>query len=140
MLCPKGLDRYKVAATGCWLWQGPLSPNGYGRIGKEYAHRAMYEILIGPIPHRMTIDHLCRVRPCVNPDHMEIVTRGANVLRGVGLSAMEARQTHCIRGHSLTVHAYRPRTRPNRRVCLLCQRIRCNERRARIRATGKRPT
>jgi len=101
MTCPKGLDRYKVVPDGCWLWQGPLSPNGYGRTSKWYAHRAMYEILMGPIPPRLVIDHLCRVRRCVNPDHMEVVTRGENVLRGETVSARAARQTHCKRGHLL---------------------------------------
>lgn len=139
MQCPKGLDRYKVAPDGCWLWQGCLSQNGYGRINKDYAHRAMYEILMGPIPSRMVIDHLCRVRHCVNPDHMEIVTRGENILRGVGHGAREARQTHCKRGH-LLIREVRCVTRPNRRICMPCQRLRTNTRRARLRAEGKKIT
>lgn len=100
MNCPKGLDRYQVADSGCWIWQGAISPNGYGRCGGNlYVHRVMYELLIGPIPKDLEIDHLCRNRGCINPDHMEPVTRRENMRRGMGLSGINSRKTHCIHGH-----------------------------------------
>jgi len=92
--------------SGCFLWTGNLNRNGYGRYylgGKKYimAHRFAYERQRGAIPVGLTIDHLCRVRCCVNPIHMEAVTNKVNVLRGVGRIARQARQTLCHRGHPL---------------------------------------
>lgn len=71
--------------------------------GKDVlVHRKVYELLVGPIPDGMTIDHLCRNRKCCNPDHLEVVTMRENVLRGTGPTAEKYRQTHCIRGHLLS--------------------------------------
>ncbi len=67
----------------CWLWRGRVAPNGYGTIGKEYAHRVSYERARGPIPPGMELDHLCRVRGCVNPNHLEVVTKSENAKRGL---------------------------------------------------------
>ena len=71
---------------GCWLWQGALNHKGYGSFharGKSYyPHRWSYEYHKGPIPDGMVIDHLCRVRHCVNPEHLEAVTLGENTIRG----------------------------------------------------------
>lgn len=73
-------------STGCWIWQRGKSSTGYGMVnhgGRVVgAHRMYYELLVGPIPNGLEIDHLCRVRACVNPDHMEPVTRAENVRRG----------------------------------------------------------
>ena len=95
--------------TGCWLWQGARNKrSGYGSVADPvkgssgYAHRFAYRELVGPIPEGLVIDHLCRVRHCVNPDHMEPVTSGENVLRGISPAAMQKRQTHCIHGHEFT--------------------------------------
>ena len=72
--------------SGCWLYLGALQPNGYARItfnGKTArAHRVSYLIFRGEIPDGLEIDHLCRVRCCVNPDHLEVVSRSINVRRG----------------------------------------------------------
>lgn len=97
----------KVAKTdSCWLWFGKKSIWGYGRLnssGKRVAaHRVSYEIHKGRIPDGLTIDHLCRVRLCVNPSHLEAVTSKVNLLRGEGACAKNARKTHCIRGHEYT--------------------------------------
>jgi hypothetical protein len=71
--------------TPCWIWGLALNPNGYGHIEREGrhhgAHRWVYEQIVGPIPAGMTIDHLCRNKPCVNPDHLEPVTHAENLRR-----------------------------------------------------------
>ena len=90
----------------CWLWTGTKTSGGYGRIlrgSKEmYAHRYSYEHFIGPIPDGLVIDHLCRVRHCVNPSHLEVVTLGENTRRGVGIgngARFQKNKTHCPKGH-----------------------------------------
>lgn len=92
--------------TGCWLWLGSLNHNGYGTGsmgGESYrAHRLSHELFKGPIPEYMQIDHLCRVRCCVNHEHLEAVPQRENNRRSLSLTAMQARQTHCIRGHEFT--------------------------------------
>jgi uncharacterized protein (DUF433 family) len=74
-------------STGCWEWQGPLNRQGYGSLSahrkKAAVHRVAYEHLVGPIASGMVIDHLCRVRDCTNPDHLEPVTPAENVRRGL---------------------------------------------------------
>jgi hypothetical protein len=80
----KGLHRYRVdEATGCWLWTGPINPAGYGSLPRGGgAHRAMWIAHRGAIASGLHIDHLCRCRACVNPEHMELVTCGENTRRG----------------------------------------------------------
>ena len=71
--------------TNCWLWQGYVSKVGYGYLGlqKERAiHRIVYKLLSKSIPHSLVIDHLCRIKHCVNPQHMELVTSQENLKRG----------------------------------------------------------
>lgn len=91
---------------GCWTWTGKVSAAGYGRVtihGKEVmAHRFAYELWRGPIPSEMTIDHACRNRRCVNPDHLRPMTLAQNVMIGEGICARNARKTECKRGHRLT--------------------------------------
>lgn len=94
----------KVDCGGCWMWVGAATRQGYGQINVQgrmaYAHRVSYEMAVGPIPVGLQIDHLCRNRRCVNPDHLEPVTRRENILRGDGITARNARKTHCAKGHS----------------------------------------
>lgn len=90
----------------CWEWAGAHTAAGYTcfSIGRKSmtAHRFAYELLVGPIPEGLQLDHLCRNRGCVRPSHMEPVTIRENVLRGVGFTARYARATHCIHGHEFT--------------------------------------
>lgn len=93
--------------TPCMVWRWARGKNGYGTIsckGKpKYAHRASYEAFRGPIPEGFQIDHLCKVVGCVNPEHLEAVTPRENTLRSNSLSAINARKTHCPRGHAYDV-------------------------------------
>ena len=77
----------KDSGTGCWIFTGWLDPGGYGRCsfgGKtQRAHRVSYQLFIGDIPAGLELDHLCRVRECVNPYHLEAVTPSQNRLRGL---------------------------------------------------------
>ena len=80
-------EKYIVdETTGCWLWQGSKNNGGYGMLkhkGEHYcAHVFYYERLVGPKPEGLDLDHLCRVRHCVNPSHLEPATRAKNVRRG----------------------------------------------------------
>ena len=106
----------------CWMWTGTKVTGGYGSFslkGKSVrAHRFAYEFYKGKIPEGLTIDHLCIVPPCVNPDHLEAVTMRENTLRGTSFAAINAKKTHCIRGHLfnyITSQGYRG--------CRTCQRI-----------------
>lgn len=99
------LTRYIVQSDGCWLWTGPLNHKGYGQQGKRLAHGLVYELLCGPIPSGKQLDHLCRNRACVNPDHLEPVTLVENVKRGAadrdGDRARPVGKAECARGHQL---------------------------------------
>lgn len=90
-------------SSGCWLWTGRLSGQGYGHVShrrkNHAAHRASYEAHIGPIPKGLEIDHRCRVRHCVNPAHLEAVTHAENVRRG-DLRFVQGGKPACPRGHA----------------------------------------
>jgi hypothetical protein len=120
------LRKIIYSETGCLLWTGAVAPNGYGRLGESAAHRFSYELWIGPIPAGLVIDHLCRVRRCVNPMHLEAVTSRENILRGVGPTAQKARQTHCKYGHELSGANLRVRA-DGGRDCRRCSVIRSLE-------------
>lgn len=118
--------------SGCWLWLGCTNHKGYGKIRvgskQEFAHRVSYEIHTRQIPDGLQIDHLCRVRCCVNPDHLEPVTAGENIRRGeTGKHRGKHRggrrksdKAHCPQGH--------PYDESNsviygkKRICRMCQR------------------
>lgn len=100
----------KVDASGdCWEWTGAVNPNGYGVFvagGRNVgAHRFAYTDLVGPIDVGKVIDHLCRNRKCVNPDHLEMTTYSENIKRGVLATVIKnkwSKVTHCKRNHEYT--------------------------------------
>jgi hypothetical protein len=103
--------------SGCWMWLAGLR-GGYGQVrwgGRNWAaHRLVYELLVGPIADGLDIDHLCRTPPCVNPEHTEQVTRRENIRRGTCPAAVNARKTHCAKGHLLAAW---PEAGTGRRWC-----------------------
>lgn len=122
----------------CWLWTSYINSRGYGYVPKNgtsrAAHRIAYELVIGPIPKGLEIDHLCRVRRCVRPDHLEAVTTKENILRGTCPPAINSKKTSCASGHAFTEENIY--ITPNgRRNCRECRRIACQkyESRKRIR-------
>ena len=92
--------------SGCWLWTGAIAGNGYGNFwhdgGHLSAHVFAYRTFVGDVPARKELDHLCRVRSCCNPAHLEPVTHFVNVMRGASPTAVNATKTHCPEGHELT--------------------------------------
>jgi hypothetical protein len=112
-------------SSGCWVIDGWLNAEGYGQFSVNnrcrLAHRAVYELLVGAIPPGMQLDHLCRVRRCVNPAHLEPVTNRENSMRGTGFSALNAAKTHCPKGHAYSVTNTRV-DKLGKRFCRACQR------------------
>lgn len=121
-------------ADGCWLWTGTKHNEGYGRVSfrgtKAFAHRTSYERFVGPIPEGLTIDHLCRNKSCVNPAHLEAVTRKENAFRGNCIAAQNANKTHCKNGHEFSPENTR-RVRHRYgigRACIACTREKARQR------------
>lgn len=110
----------------CWLYAGYISRDGYGTISiwhKNYgAHKVMYEQVHGELPESLVIDHLCRVRRCVNPEHMEAVTIKENVLRGEGISARNLRKTTCKNGHPFDGVSKQSHGGGYGRYCTICRK------------------
>lgn len=127
------LDKVEIVTeSGCWIWMGANNGDqGYGvvHIGskKFRAHRLMYELLLGQIPEGLVIDHLCRVRCCVNPAHMEPVTDRENILRGEAPGIKRIGADTCINGHIWS--DARTRWYKGRRFCQECERLRASRRR-----------
>lgn len=107
--------------AGCWIWVGTRLVGGYGKLQYRkrqlLAHRVAYELVRGPIPDGLVIDHLCRVRHCVNPDHLEVVESRENTRRGMSPSAVANRTDICAKGHVGQYHVYPS----GHRRCLTCQ-------------------
>ncbi len=118
------LDRFmakvEIQPGGCWLWTGARCEKGYALFQARArrsvkGHRWIWLMTREPIPSGLELDHLCRVRHCVNPEHLEPVTHRENVRRGNAPAAQNARKTHCVRGHELRLALGRPR-----RYCPIC--------------------
>jgi len=109
----------KREADECWNWQSYVLTTGYGSYHSRTrclrAHRVAWELTHGPVPAGLELDHLCRNRRCCNPAHLEPVTTRTNILRGEGPTAVNARKTHCVKGHPL------PPVGAVRGQCLVCQ-------------------
>lgn len=128
----------KTDPSGCWIWKGTMGHGGYGifRMGGQgasylRAHRVVYEEVAGPIPDGLVLDHLCRVRHCVNPGHLEPVTQEENVLRSPeSPSAVNSRKTHCKHGHPYSGdNLYvTPRGERQCRICVAAAKERFKER------------
>lgn len=129
----------KPDASGCVLWTSS-SRAGYGRIELERnrwasAHRVSYELAHGPIPDGMTIDHLCRVRRCVNVEHLEIVTVEENIRRGLAYRSYN--KTRCPNGHEYGIDGDPGRGRRGKHRCDQCRHDRNAARRAAYAARKK---
>ena len=104
------LDRFwpKVQKTdSCWIWTKALNDAGYGLFGSpagysRLAHRFAYQVLIGQVPKGLVLDHLCRDRRCVNPEHLEPVTLTENKRRGLNFRLINGMDDSCINGHKYT--------------------------------------
>ncbi|MFD3594395.1 HNH endonuclease signature motif containing protein [Nocardia sp. NPDC058640] len=122
------MSRVEKHPNGCWEWTQYLDKDGYGygRLtvlgGGFLVHRALYQLLVGPVDDSLVIDHLCRNTKCCNPEHLEPVTQAVNIDRGY----MEPRKvdaahsrTHCRNGHAYTPETTRS-TKPGERRCRTC--------------------
>ena len=126
----------KRGSEECWLWTGKLNQGGYAYLhawGRQNvgAHRVSYVLNVGPIPEGLHIDHLCRVRHCVNPAHLEPVTMAENTRRGLlweKCGGFQKSKTHCPQGHEYTSEntSLRKGKREGlyRRDCRTCHRAR----------------
>lgn len=119
----------------CWEWTGAKDGKGYGRFWVTetrravVAHRVAYELLVGPIPEGLTLDHLCRNTGCVNPAHLDPCTAGENASRAPGAPyRVKAAWTHCAHGHEFT--PANTATHHGRRECRACNNARAKARRA----------
>lgn len=117
------MQKVDKTSAGCWEWTAARSSSGYGQFGpggrgsQALAHRWAYEFFVGPIPDGLELDHLCRNRACVNPEHLEPVTHRVNALRGYSPKILSYLTGRCRQGH--------PRdglSRGGRRYCRECER------------------
>lgn len=107
-------------ASPCWIWEGVTYHNGYGQIGSSRTHRVSYSHYVGPIPEGLVLDHLCRVRECCHPWHLEAVTQRENIARGMAARWGNLLKTHCVHGHAYD--EANTHIAPNgRRFCKACR-------------------
>lgn len=128
-------EKFDVADRGyltpCWVWRAATNELGYGKVwferGTRAAHRVVYALTLGPVPEGLTLDHLCRVPQCVNPEHLEPVPGPENTRRG----RKGVLYTHCAHGHEMTPqNTYTP-AGSTRRWCRTCKRAAKREARRR---------
>ena len=115
----------RVPESGCWVWTGYLQKNGYGEYPRHRAaHRTLFEIVRGPVASHLDLDHLCRVRCCVNPHHLEPVTHKENVQRGEAghyKKKLWADAATCKAGHPWTEESTYIRPDTGLRGCRICR-------------------
>lgn len=132
----------KSGPGGCWLWTAADDGRGYGAVNSPTrkrqmvkAYRVAYELVVGPVPLGLTLDHLCRVKLCVNPAHLEPVTTAENIRRGQGFAYWQRQKTHCPQGHQYDEeNTYVLPSRPTARYCKACNNERGRAMRAERRA------
>jgi hypothetical protein len=121
---------YNPSLGPCWLWTGTKNNAGYGMTCDQKqdigAHRMAFKLTNGYLPE-LPLDHLCRVRHCCNPSHLEPVTHRVNILRGVGAGARNAKKSHCVNGHEFTPENTAMRSDGTGRHCKTC-RVETNRR------------
>lgn len=132
--CDGPIPEYAPHLGPCWLWTGAAYSQGYGHFvdaegNHVRAHRWLWVKVIGPIPGGRVMDHLCRVPACVNPGHLEVVTPGENVRRGIAGAALRNR-THCPRGHPFDEENTYYQKKNRGRQCRACRRERLSKGRA----------
>ncbi len=122
------LARIDIDAQGCWIWPGAQDGRGYGQIATggrsapAKTHRVAYEHLVGPIPAGLSIDHLCRVQLCCNPEHLDVVTLAENTRRQLAsIGHHNALKTHCPEGHPFDAQNTRFASAGRGRVCRICR-------------------
>lgn len=120
------LNSYQLGFGGCWIYTGSINNRGYGTVLGRGAHRYFYTALVGAIPQGMQLDHLCRTRACVNPDHLEPVTQSENLRRA---------NLFCRRGHRMDeANTYRyAGSRSSHSTCRTCKKEAKREARAKRR-------
>jgi hypothetical protein len=138
------LAKLVIDPSGCLLWCGGLDDQGYGRVrhhGRRIrVHRVMYQMFVCPIPPGLEPDHVCRVRRCAAPAHLELVTHRVNMLRGASMVAENAVKTRCGTCRRPYDEANTYVTPDGRRDCRYCRRRRVKRYKARKRAQMKART
>ena len=111
--------------SGCWLWVAALDEEGYARFHfmgtNRNAYKLAFEVLRAPVPPGLFLDHLCRVRCCVNPWHLEPVSKRENAIRGDSRPAVNLRKAHCPRGHPYSPENTTFGRNRNHRLCRMCR-------------------
>lgn len=109
--------RYMISKDDCWLYAKSITPNGYGTINNQFVHRIMYENFVGKIPKNLQIDHLCEVKRCINPSHLEVVTRLENMRRYRAKFNGKCNKGHEMAGDNLQVYVYKGKEQKRCRQC-----------------------
>jgi hypothetical protein len=119
------IDVGEFYKNDCWSWRSTMASGGYAywffRGKQQKVSRIVYEHWKGRIPHGLVVDHICNNPPCVNPDHLQAVTQKQNVLRGNGPTAINARKTHCKRGHKFTKKTIYTYGNKDGKECVVCK-------------------
>lgn len=130
-----------LVTSSCWLWIGACDGRGYGHAALKAdgrrrdmnAHRLVYQLLVGPVAPGMQLDHLCQVRNCVNPDHLEPVTPSANVRRGSRRRGSKVERCE-LAGHRIRIR------RNGTRMCMDCENEYQRARASRMGGWGSKAT